>query len=168
MLETIKRSTATRAVLLAAFAFTLCTGSAFAGEKKPLVYTSRIGPVVSRTVAPTGVPGHELVQTVRQDMTYSPDPDWNDVTVMNYGQSDMRSGTGTVTGHAVRTHRNGDKSVVSYRGNLRTVEEGGRKDIVGEGTLELTGGTGKFANARGKGTWRAARGESAVEMEVEY
>jgi len=157
-------------IILAVCASALSIGNpATAGEKKSVSYTSRFGPVVSRSIAPTGIkPGHELAQIVRQDMTVSDDPDWNDAAVLNYGQTDMAGGSGTVTGYAVRTHASGDKSFVTFRGNLRTVEEGGKKDLVGEGTVELTGGTGKFAKARGSGTWTSRGGESHIKMDVEY
>jgi len=157
-------------IILAVSASAMTVGNpATAGERKAVSYTSRIGPVVSRSVAPTGIkPGHELAQVVRQDMTISNDPDWNEAAVLNYGHTDMAGGAGTVSGYAVRTHKSGDKSFVSFRGTLRTVEDGGKKDLVGEGTVELTGGTGKFANARGSGTWTSARGESHIKMDVEY
>ena len=42
------------------------------------------------------------------------------------------------------------------------------EDLVRTGEVELIGGTGKFANARGSGTWTSARGESHIKMDIEY
>ena len=143
---------------------------AAAAEKKSLTYYNQTGPVVSRTSASPGdTPDHEIVQTTRQDMTTSPDPDWNGVPVLNYGHSDLIAGSGSVSGYAVRTHKNGDKTFYRYQGKLTASSEGGEKYTVGEGTVELIGGTGKFANAKGSGTWKASKGgKSTINMEVEY
>lgn len=141
-----------------------------AAEKKSLTYESHLGPVLSRTsAAPGDRPDHEIVQTTRQDMTFSADPDWNEVPLINYSQSDLVAGSGTVAGYAIRTHRNGDKSFYSYQGKLRAVTEDGAKYTVGEGTVNLIGGTGKFANAKGTGTWKSAKGGVAtIRMDIEY
>jgi hypothetical protein len=152
-----------------AVALALLASPAFA-EKKSLVYYNKMGPVLSRTVASPGdVPDHEVVQATRQDMTSSPDPDWNDVPVINYGHSDLIAGSGTVSGYAVRTHKNGDKTFYKYRGQIRAVTQGGVRETEGDGTVELIGGTGRFAKARGSGTWAAPRGGPAtIRMEVDY
>jgi hypothetical protein len=141
-----------------------------AAERKSITYYNQTGPVVSRTSASPGDrPDHELVQATRQDMTTSPDADWNDVPVLNFGQSDLVAGSGTVSGYAVRTHKNGDKTFYTYQGRIRAVAEGDARYTVGEGTVELTGGTGKFANARGSGTWKAVKGGlSTIRMDLEY
>jgi len=102
-------------------------------------------------------------------MTTSPDADWNEVPVINYGQSDLVAGSGTVSGYAVRTHKNGDKTYYKYQGKLTTVAEGGTTYTIGEGTVDLIGGTGKFANAKGSGTWKAGKGSAAtIKMDLEY
>ena len=141
-----------------------------AAEKKSLTYFNQTGPILSRTSASPGdKPDHEIIQATRQDMTTSPDPDWNEVPVLNYGQSDLIGGSGTVSGYAIRTHKNGDKTFYRYQGKLRAVTEGGDKYTVGEGTVDLIGGTGKFVNAKGSGTWKAGKGGlSTIKMDLEY
>jgi hypothetical protein len=102
-------------------------------------------------------------------MTTSPDPDWNEVPALNYGQSDLVAGSGTVSGYAIRTHKNGDKTFYRYQGKIRAVTEGSAKYTAGEGTVDLIGGTGKFANAKGTGTWKSDKGGPAtVKMDLEY
>jgi hypothetical protein len=147
----------------------LVTSTALA-EKKSVTYTNQMGPVLSRTSAiPGDRPDHEIVQATRQDMTTSPDPDWNAVPAINYGQSDLVGGSGTVSGYAVRTHKNGDKTFYSYLGKIWVVTEEGAKLTMGEGTVELIGGTGKFAKAKGSGTWTSGKGGMAViKMDLEY
>src|SRR5690349_1256693 len=77
-----------------------------AAEKKSLTYYNQTGPVLSRTSASPGdTPDHEVIQTTRQDMTTRADPDWNGVPVLNYGQSDLVAGSGSVSGYAIRTHK---------------------------------------------------------------
>lgn len=141
-----------------------------AAEKKSLTYDNHMGAVLSRTAASPGDrPDHEIIQATRQDMTASSDPDWNEVPVLNYSQSDLIAGNGNVSGYAIRTHKNGDKSFYSYQGKLRVVAEDGAKYTAGEGTVNLIGGTGKFANAKGSGTWKSGKGGVAtVKMDLEY
>ena len=154
-----------------AFAVILAVASTTAAaEKKSIIYYNQTGPVLSRTSASPGdVPGHEIIQATRQDMTTSPDPDWNEVPAINHGQSDLVGGSGTVSGYAVRTHKNGDKTFYKYQGKLTAVTEGSSTYTIGEGTVDLIGGTGKFANARGSGTWKAGKGgASTIRMDLEY
>ena len=137
-------------------------------QAKEFTYTAKFGPVVSRTVfSPGDRPGHELVQAVRTDMTNSSDPDWNDVPVMNYSQSDLVDGSGTVSGYAIRTHKNGDKTYYRYQGKIKATAGGDTKDTTGEGTVDLVGGTGKFANIKGTGTYTSGGGVSTVKMKLE-
>ena len=141
-----------------------CSGSALAKE---ITYTTKFGPAMSRTVlSPGDRPGHELVQAIRTGLTNSSDPDWNDAPVINYGQSDVVDGTGSIAGYAVRTHRNGDKTFYRFEGTVKAGADG--KDTVGEGTVELLGGTGKFASARGRGSYSSAAGVSTIKLDFAY
>lgn len=160
---------ASASLTLLAVVLALVSPAAMA-EKKTITYDNTMGPVLSRTSASPGDrPDHEIIQATRQDMTTSPDPDWNEVPALNYGQSDLVAGNGNVSGYAIRTHKNGDKSFYSYQGKLKVVTEDGAKYTVGEGTVNLIGGTGKFANAKGSGTWKSGKGGVAtVRMDLEY
>jgi len=138
-------------------------------EKKSVTYTTKMGPVLSRTVSNPGArAGHELIQQVRHDMTSSSDPDWDGTALTNSSQSDLTAGSGTVAGYAVRTHKNGDQTFYKYQGKLAAVGEGTARQTTGEGTVDLIGGTGKFANARGTGTWSSAKGQSTIKIDLEY
>jgi hypothetical protein len=137
---------------------------------KDVTFSVKFGAMLSRSISPLGDrPGHELIQTVREGTTQSSDPDWSDVPVINYGQFDLVSGSGTVAGYTIRTHKNGDQSFYRYQGKLKAATGGNLQDSTGEGTVELVGGTGKFANARGSGTWiSTGNGISTVRMNIEY
>jgi hypothetical protein len=142
------------------------SGNALARE---ITYATKMGPVLSRTVfTPGDKSGHELVQAVRTDMTSGADSDWNETSVTNYGQADLVDGSGTVSGYAVRTHKNGDKTYYRYEGKVRATGTGSTKETVGEGTVELIGGTGKFANARGNGTYSSGGGVSTIKLKYDY
>jgi hypothetical protein len=92
---------------------------------------------------------------------------------MIYEQSDSVAGTGTHRGYFRRLHKNGDTTYGSYEGmHKTTVKEDGSSEPTWEGTYKLTGGTGKFKNAKGEGTYRGkVTAEGAFtewEGEAEY
>jgi hypothetical protein len=152
--------------------------SAQAAEKKKIMGTNKHGPLISRTVvppAPGDDPKHELVALlVRRDTTTSPDPEWNDTEQIVYEQSDGVAGTGTVRGYYVRLHKNGDTDYGPFEGTFKTTfkEDGSWETTTWEGTYKVTGGTGKFKNIKGSGTYRGkatAEGASTDwEGETEY
>jgi hypothetical protein len=157
---------ATLAVSLLAFAAALPSE---AGERKSLTYSTKFGPALSRTSASPGdQPNHEIVLTIREDMTTSSDPDWDSVPLLNYSQSDLVAGSGTVSGYAVRTHKNGDKTFYRFHGQIQATGDGASRETTGNGTVELTGGTGKFARAKGSGTWTSAKGGATIKLDIEY
>ena len=136
--------------------------------------TNKFGPTISQTVvSPGDDPKHELVLQIYRDTTTSSDPDWNETEVMIYQQTDQVAGTGTHRGYFRRLHKNGDTNYGSYEGTHKTtVKEDGSWETTWEGTCKVTGGTGKFKNIKGSGTYRGkatAEGASTeFEGEVEY
>ena len=160
--------------VIAAFVVVSLSFSAQAGEKKKVMGTNKEGPPISRTVVPPGDdPKHELVLKIRRDTTTSPDPDRNETEQIVYEQSDSVAGTGTHRGYFRRLFKNGDTDYGSYEGTHKTtVKEDGSWETTWEGTYKVTGGTGKFKNIKGGGTYRGkatAEGASTEwEGEVEY
>jgi hypothetical protein len=143
--------------------------------KKKLTATNKEGPPISRTVVPLGDdPKHELfVLAIHRDTTTSSDPDWNETEQIVYGQGDEVAGTGTARGYFRRLHKNGDTDYGTYEGTVKTtVKEDGSSETTWEGTWKSNGGTGKFKNIKGGGTYRGkatAEGASTeFEGEVEY
>ena len=143
-------------------------------EKKKIIGTNKEGPPFSRTVvSPGDDPKHELVLSIRRDTTTSSDPDHNETEQIVYEQSDSVAGTGTHRGYFRRLFKNGDTDYGPYEGTHKTtVKEDGSSETTWEGTWKVTGGTGKFKNIKGGGTYRGkATAEGAFtewEGEVEY
>jgi hypothetical protein len=111
---------------------------------------------------------HKVFSTDRRGTTRSADRDWDNATFVNYGTSDFSGGSGTVTGFTVRTHPNGDQTFYLYQGKLKVVGDGDPPPTTGEGTVEVIGGTGKYANARGAGTWSSEKGQSTIKLNLQY
>ena len=110
---------------------------------------------------------------IRRDTTTSSDPDWNETEQIVYEQSDPVAGTGTHRGYFRRLFKNGDTDYGPFEGTHKTtVKEDGSWETTWEGTWKVTGGTGKFKNIKGGGTYRGkATAEGAfteLEGEVEY
>jgi hypothetical protein len=160
--------------VIAALVVVSLSFSAQAGEKKKITGTNKVGPVISRTVVfPLEDPKHELATMVRRDTTTSSDPDWDGTEEIIYDQSDSVAGTGTHRGYFRRLFKNGDTDYGPYEGTHKTtVKEDGSSETTWEGTWKVTGGTGKFKNIKGGGTYRGkatAQGASSEwEGEVEY
>jgi hypothetical protein len=128
-------------------------------EKKKIMGTIKQGPVISRTVVPLGPgddPKHELVVlNIHRDTQTSSDPDLNETESMVYEQIDQVAGTGTAKGYRVTLHKNGETDYGSYEGtHITTVKEDGSWETTWEGTWKSLGGTGKFKNIKGGGTYR--------------
>jgi hypothetical protein len=160
--------------VIAAFAVVSLSFSAQAPEKKKVMGTDKYAPPISRTVVSLGPgddPKHELVALVINRATCtSPDPDDNESEVINYEQDDQVAGTGTHRGYYVRTHKNGETDYGTYEGTHKTtVKEDGSWETTWEGTWKSCGGTGKYKNYKGGGTYRgkATAQESINEWEGE-
>lgn len=69
--------------------------------------------------------------------------------------SDTVKGKGTVTSDIVYTFRDGSTLVHKATATIAPAEGG--KTASFEGTYEVTGGTGRFAGAKGKGTFKGER-----------
>jgi hypothetical protein len=145
--------------------------------KKKIMGTNKHGPHISRTVvSPGDDPKHELVVLmIRRDTTTSSDPDWNESEQIVYEQQDEVAGTGTHRGYYRRLHKNGETDYGPFEGmhKASVKEDGSWEKSTWEGTWKSNGGTGKFKNIKGGGTYRGkATAQEApfteFEGEVEY
>jgi hypothetical protein len=131
----------------------------YAQEKKKLMGTNKQGPVISQTVVPLGPgddPKHKLtVLSIRRDTTTSPDPDHDGTEQIVYEQADEVAGTGTVRGYFRRLFKNGDTDYGPFEGTFKTTfkADGSWETTTWEGTWKVIGGTGKFKNIKGGGTY---------------
>jgi hypothetical protein len=145
-----------------------------AAGKKKITYSSKVKQMVSQTtIHPGDVPNHELVQHVRLDTSTSSDPDWKDVEYLSYHQADSVAGNGTHRGYNIGHHKDGDESYWKYEGTHKTiVKEDGSQEVPFEGKTQLVGGTGKFKNIKGGGTYKGKVTPKEItwegEAEVEY
>jgi hypothetical protein len=143
-------------------------------EKKQISGTDTWGPVVSETMSyPGDVPNHEISQRVRRYTTTSTEPDLDGTEGLLYMQADSMAGTGSHRGYAVRTYKDGDKSFASVEGTHKmTSTDGGSWELTLEGTWKVTGGTGRFENAKGSGTYNGEiipkGGGTDWKGEIEY
>ena len=126
-------------------------------------------------MSPGDDPKHELVLLeISRNTTTSSDPDWNETEQIDYSQADQVAGTGTNRGYFRRLHKNGDIDYGTFENTHKTSfkEDGSWLETTWEGTYKVIGGTGKFKNAKGSGTYRGkatAEGASSDwEGEVEY
>ena len=151
--------------------------SAQAAEKKKVMGTNKFGPPICRTVVPPGPgddPKHEMVVlAIYRATTTSSDPNLNESEVIAYEQADEVAGTGTHRGYFRRLYKDGDTDYGTYEGTHKTtVKEDGSWETTWENTWKDTGGTGKFKNIKGSGTYRgkatAQEAFTESEGEVEY
>ncbi len=143
---------------------TLCGSlqNVFAGEKKTVTVTYPTGKVTQRLALPVSdQPGHEIYVQTREDPPgTSSDPEWEGSTVVSSNHADVVKGSGTFAGYAVRTLKSGDKIFTKYQGTVKRTGEGDNWKNSGQFSTEITGGTGKYANAKGIGTGTFEVGQS--------
>jgi hypothetical protein len=101
-------------------------------------------------------PKHEVdALLIYRDTTTSSDPDHDGTEQIRYEQDDQVAGTGTHRGYFRRLFKNGDTDYGTYEGTHKTtVKEDGSWETTWEGTWKVIGGTGKFKNIKGGGTYR--------------
>ena len=118
-------------------------------------------------------PRHELTQTVSERNMTSTNPDFNEMEVINYSQSDSIAGTGTHRGYSFYYHKKGDKAFTKWEGTHKTtIQDDKSWETIVEGNIEFVGGTGMFENIKGGGTYNCsatAKGQTCdAELEAEY
>ncbi len=160
-------------IVIAVLAIFTLAQSTYAGEKKTITYVNKFGPVQERIILPVADrEGHVIGAQMRQDRTSSSDAEWDGASFSLNGLFDWVNGSGRVWGYGVQTLKSGDKIFSKYSGNLQRSGEGEQWQTLGEGTTEIYGGTGKFANIKGSGTFKAeinpAGGTATNIIEIEY
>lgn len=102
------------------------------------------------TVALPHASGHILSLAEIAGPQRCDDPDWADASITYWGTADLLNGNGSQGGHWVNHHSEGDQDWGTFEGQVTT--SGGQTVI--EGTWKYTGGTGRFQNIRGGGTYK--------------
>ena len=145
-----------------------------AAEKKKFTLQTKVIANISRTtVYLEDKPKHELTQTVSLRTLTSSNPDFNNLDVRNYGQSDSVAGTGSHRGYSFYYHKNGDKAFTKWKGTHKTtLKEDKSWETNAGGNIEFVDGTGMFDKIKGGGTYTcyftAKGGGCEAEVEAEY
>ncbi|HQT98360.1 MAG TPA: hypothetical protein PK416_10880 [Thermodesulfobacteriota bacterium] len=103
------------------------------------------------------VPGHFMgVSQFHVLAFYTKGPDKGEIiTRMGTSTFDVVKGKGTATGYEVKPFRDGSMVVLKNSGTSTPID-GGKKTAF-EGTWEVVGGTGRYAGAKGTGTYKGER-----------
>ncbi len=129
----------------------MCFISFASAEKVKMTGSNKTERVISQnTVDPGDSPGHMMMQTVAMSKTTSSNPAWNEVMMVDYQQMDQHGENGTHVGYGYHKHQAGDQTFFKYWGTQKAAGDG---KMSFEGKFEWTGGTGKFKNIKGGGTY---------------
>ncbi len=109
------------------------------------------------------VQGHFMGVTQFQGMSfYTKGPDAGEIVPRTgVGTFDVVKGKGTMTGHEIKTFKDGSTIVIKYSGTQAPLD-GGKKTAY-DVAWEVAGGTGRYAGATGSGT---ARGERIGDLKT--
>lgn len=146
-----------------------------AAEKKELTYVKTESRSVSKSAfAINDVPNHEVVQEILLQNSKFSSPDFKPVEEWIHIQTDQTDGTGSHKGYYIMFHRGGDQTYGTFEGTHKTVaKDDGSWATTWEGTYRYVGGTGKYKNIKGAGTYkgRASPKEAFYEEgreQIEY
>jgi hypothetical protein len=106
---------------------------------------------------PSGI-GHKsknCARAVGRESNQKPPDAAGPSSINRVADADTVAGTGFQRGHRTQTCPSGDKWFSTYHGTVTTTSKpSGPPDVTGEGTWQLTGGTGRYQDARGGGTYK--------------
>ncbi len=143
--------------------------SAYAEKMKMTGNNKSVRTISQSTADPGDKPGHMLMQTVNLSTTTCSNEEWNDSRMVDAQQADQHGESGSHTGYGYHMHKNGDRSFFKYWGTQKATGGGMMSQ---EGKFEWTGGTGKFQNIKGGGSYTCkgtmTSNECDWEGEVEY
>ena len=103
------------------------------------------------------VPGHLMGVSQFHGLSYyTKGPDKGEmINRMGTTIFDVVKGKGIGTGYEVKTFTDGSTIVLKFSGDQLPID-GGKKTAM-EGTWEVAGGTGRYAGAKGSGTYKTVR-----------
>ena len=153
----MKKLLARMGVLTAVFVLLIAaTDLAGAGEKKKFTYVKNARQIFAETkIKPEGGPaGRELAQMMYVDTKVTA-TGWDMVEERCINQDDQVGGSGKHAGICADIMKNGDTVFQVYKGTHKTtVKEGGAWEVNYQGTMEFKGGTGRYKDAKGKGSYK--------------
>ncbi len=141
----------TEVLFFAIAILSICLLSSAYAEKMKMTGNNKSERIISESIATPGdSPGHILMQTVTMSNTTSSNPEWNNILMVDYQQADQMGEKGTHVGYGYHKHKSGDQTFFKYYGT-QTAGAGDKMSF--QGKFEWTGGTGKFKNIKGGGTY---------------
>jgi hypothetical protein len=149
------------------------TQPAQAGEKRKFTATATSTWNSSENLASPADPQDLLVyRAQRLYDVVSSDPVWNGARILEWEFGHEANGTGIHKGYDLELHRSGDKVYQRFEGTHKMVKPYPEFEYAPEGRIEYLGGTGKFKNLTGKGTYKAVTTAAGTtftwQAEVEY
>lgn len=122
--------------------------------------------VAKSTTAIGDVPNHEVFQETLISAVKYANPDYKVTEEWVFNQVDQTDGAGAHRGYWIHFHEGGEQTYGTYQGNHRTVSNADGSWLSSwEGKHQFTGGTGKYKNIKGAGTYRGKVGSSQVFIE---
>jgi hypothetical protein len=143
-------------------------------EKRKVSGTARLVATPSQSVpwSNANSPKREIQQRVSEFLWLSSNPDWDGIVETSPQQSLTAGDAASDVGHIVFHYKNGDESWGYFIGTSKVVTKGDSWEVPFEGEKVFTGGTGKFANIKGKlkykGAVTPAGGTFTWEGELDY
>ena len=99
-------------------------------------------------------PGHTFKQITIVWKSVSTNPNFGEAWTNAVAQQDNFGADVTERGYGTNHYQDGDVSYISFEGAAKTTrKDGGDFDTVGQGRFTFLGGTGKFKNIKGSGTY---------------
>ena len=98
---------------------------------------------------------HEITQQVGIGDMKGSNPDFRVKEEWTYTHSDTIDGTGTERGYFLDTHEDGSHTYGTFEGAIKqSSKPDGSWEVVWEGTYKYAGGSEKYKNIKGSGTYR--------------
>jgi hypothetical protein len=117
----------------------------------PLFSGTFLGNVETQAVLTVGdQENHDMMLAQVRGPQQSPDASWNDATITYSALLDLVAGKGTQRGYFVNVHLDGGSDWGTFEGNVAPVDG----ELRCEGTWESQGGSGRYQEMTGKGTFK--------------
>jgi hypothetical protein len=154
LMKTLLKKVSLIAVALTLACFTP-NGYAVA-EKREMTFVKIGGKTITKSVFILDAAlKHEIAQVVALSHPKFSDPDFKVKEEWSYVQSDTINGTGTDRGYFVEIHENGSQTYGTFQSTSETsTRPDGSWEATFEGTYRYAGGSGKYKNIKGGGTFK--------------